>query len=60
MDKDKSLSSGDKTNDAPKKHTIVGKMVEEGLSIQQIANILGSNERAIKRLLRYDSNKKAS
>jgi hypothetical protein len=58
MDKDKSLSSGDKTNNTPKKYAIVGKMVEEGLSIQQIANILGSNERAIKRLLRYDSNKK--
>jgi hypothetical protein len=43
----------------PKKHKIIQKMVDMGLSIGQIADVLDSNEKAVKRLLRYNSNKEA-
>jgi hypothetical protein len=41
----------------PKKHKIIQKMVDMGLSIEQIADALDSNEKAIQDLLRYARSK---
>jgi DNA-binding NarL/FixJ family response regulator len=44
----------------PKKHKIIQKMVDMGLSIGQIADVLDSNEKTIQDLLRYARSKEKS
>jgi hypothetical protein len=59
---EKDFSSNKKASNSisqkmPKKHKIIQKMVDMGLSIEQIADALDSNEKAIQDLLRYARSK---